>query len=500
MNILATVYKAVKAETLQVGESFLIWKRSAAAFLFYDISSGKHIRYKEVSAMQKEQVVTKTNAAGVRLVRFLYCDNGCVIRGKLAHRDSLVKRLETGMGLTVAMQAMNMLDQLQPVEGMGPVGEIRLVPDPDSFVVLPYAPASAAMMCDMLALNGQPWGACPRSFLKRMIARAAEEGMMIQAALENEFSLLRPDADAGYRPIDTGLCFSSISMTAAAEVMDDITAALEAQGIPIDAYYPELGHGQHELPIRHAPALRAADNQIWMRETVRNVAHRHGLLASFAPKPLPEQAGNGCHIHWSVWDLAGEKNLFYNAGDRYQLSRLGYQFMAGVLAHLPGLLALTAPSFNSYRRLQPHFWSSAYTAWGPDNREAAVRVVSGLWGHEAGSVNLELKGSDPSNNPYLALGGLIAAGLDGVARQLEPGEPTLIDPGNYSDEERARRGIARYPESQAAALDALEGDEVLMAALGPQLSTSYLAVKRSEYQAFSEADLAFEIEHHLYKF
>jgi glutamine synthetase len=450
--------------------------------------------------MTNHAIIHQAQEKAVRLIRFLYCDNGCTIRGKLAHINDLASRLESGIGLTVAMQAMNMLDQLQPVEGMGPVGEIRLIPDPDSFVILPYAPHSAAMMCDMLTLNRQPWGACPRSFLKRMIARAAEQELTLQAALENEFSLFYADENGEYIPIDTGLCFSSISMTAAAEVMDNIVAALEQQNIPIDAYYPELGHGQHELPIRHAPVLRAADNQIWFRETVRNVADQHSMLASLAPKPMPDQAGNGCHIHWSIWDAAGKTNLLYDPDDAYKLSQLGYHFIAGVLAHLPGLLALTAPSFNSYRRLQPHFWSSAYTVWGPDNREAAVRIASGMWGHEPDSVNVELKASDPSNNPYLALGGLIAAGLDGVARQLNPGDPALIDPGNFSDEERARRGIQRYPTTQSEALDALEKDQVLLEALGPELSTSYLAVKRSEYVAFAAEDVDFEIKHHLYKF
>lgn len=448
----------------------------------------------------REKVITAAQTAKVRLIRFLYCDNGCTIRGKLTPLDQLASRLESGIGLTVAMQAKNMLDQLQPVEGMGPVGEIRLAPDPDSFVVLPYAPHSAAMLCDMLTLNRQPWGACPRSFLKRMIARAAQRGLTIQAALENEFSLFRPDDKGGYTPLDTGLCFSTISMSAAAEVVDDIVATLEVQGIAIEAYYPELGHGQHEIPIRHMPVLRAADNQIWFRETIRNVANKHGLLASLAPKPMPEQAGNGCHIHWSVWDMENKTNLFYDSKDGYKLSQWGYHFIAGVLEHLPGLLALTAPSFNSYRRLQPHFWSSAYNVWGPDNREAAVRVVSGLWDREADSVNLEFRASDPSNNPYLALGGLIAAGLDGVARQLAAGEPVMIDPGDFSDAERAARGIQRYPTTQTEALDALEKDRALMEALGPELSTSYLAVKRSEYAAFVAEDVNFEIKHHLYKF
>jgi len=450
--------------------------------------------------MNREQILSSAKEAGVRLIRLLYCDNGCVIRGKLVPIAGLANRLETGIGLTVAMQAMNMLDQLQPVEGMGPVGEIRLVPDPDSFVLLPYAPNSAAMMCDMVALDRQPWGACPRTFLKRMIGRAAERGLNFQATMENEFSLLKRDGEGGLEPIDRGLCFSSISMTAAAEVINDIVAALEAQSIEIDAYYPELGHGQHELPIRHAPALQAADNQIWFRETVRNIANQHGLVASLAPKPLPDQAGNSGHIHWSIWDGDGETNLLYDAADPYQLSPMGYHFVAGVLSHLPGLLALTAPSYNSYRRLQPHFWSSAYSSWGPDNREASVRVASGLWGHEQESVNLEFKASDTSNNPYLALGGLIVAGLDGVARELETPAVTLIDPGNYSEEERAARGIERYPTSQAAAMDALESDRVLMEALGPDLSRSYLAVKRSEYEAFAAEDLDFELYHHREKF
>ena len=150
--------------------------------------------------------------------------------------------------------------------------------------------------------------------------------------------------------------------------------------------------------------------------------------------------------------------------------------------------------------MQPHFWSSAYTVWGPDNREAAVRLASGKWGREASTINMELKASDPSNNPYLALGGVIAAGLDGVARQLDPGEASLVDPGNLSDDERDTLGIRRYPASLDEAVAALEADDLLLEALGPELATAYTAVKRSEYEAFAAEDLEFEIRHHLYKF
>jgi len=447
-----------------------------------------------------DRVTEAARKAGVRLVRFLYTDNGGVTRGKSTHIDSLRSRINDGIGLTVAMQAMNMLDQLAAVEGMGPVGEIRLIPDPETFRVLPYAPHSAAMTVDMCYNDGSPWDACPRSFLKKQIDACAAAGFTVQAAFECEFTLATHNADGTFAPIDESLCFSSVGMTTAAHVMDAIIAAFEAQGIEVDQYYPELGHGQQELPIRHAPALAAADQQVFYRDTVRNVAYQHNLYASLAPKPFPDQAGNGAHIHFSLWDKAGKRNVMYSPNDRYGVSELGYHFIAGVLDHLPALLALTCPTYNSYRRLQPHFWSSAYTAWGPDNREGAIRVPSQFRSDRAGSTNAELKASDASSNPYLALGGLLAAGLDGVKRQLSLGEPTLIDPGNYSDEERAARGIRRFPTTLKEALDNLEKDMVLMEALGPLLSRSYLAVKRLEWQSFSKEDVAFEMKHHFWKF
>jgi len=449
--------------------------------------------------MTPEQVVQTARASGVRLVRFLYCDSGGVIRGKLSHIETLAGRIRGGFGLTTAMQAFNMLDRLVPFEGMGPVGEVRLVPDPASFKLLPYAPRSAAMIADLLTLDGQPWGACPRHFLKRMIARAAGQGIVVRAALENEFILCR-QVDGRMVPVDEAPCFSTIGMQESATFVDDLIATFEVMGMAVDAYYPEYGYGQHELTIHHAEALTAADNQIFYRDAVRSVARNHGLYASLAPKPFPDQPGNGCHVHCSLWDPSGTTNLLWSDHDPYHFSDLGYHFIAGILAHLPGLVALTAPSYNSYRRLKPHLWASAFTAWGPDNREGALRIVSPFWGQEQTSINFEFKPSDPSNNPYLALGGMIAAGLDGLARKLDPGEAVLVDPGSLSDEERERRGIRRLPASLAEAVDNLEKDEVLMEALGPMLAGSYLAVKRSEYRAFAEQDVDFEIKHHFHKF
>jgi glutamine synthetase len=446
------------------------------------------------------RLLAAARRADVRLVRFLYTDTGGVTRGKATHVDGLADRLTDGIGLTMAMQAMNMLDQLARVDGLGPVGEIRLVPDPDTFTVLPYAPHAAAMTVDMRTLDGEPWAACPRDFLKRQIAAAAAAGFSVRAAFECEFSLATRAPDGRWAPLDESLCFSTIGMTTAAAVMDEMVAALQAQSIEVEQYYPELGHGQQELSIRHAPALAAADRQVFFRETVRGVAFRHGLYASLAPKPFADQAGNGGHIHWSLWDVAGGTNLMHDARGRYGMSKLGYHFIAGVLKHLPALVALTCPTFNSYRRLTPHSWSSAYTAWGPDNREAAVRIPSTFASDRAGSTNAELKASDPSCNPYLALGGLIAAGLDGVAHELVPGEPVLVDPGDLPEGERTVRGITRLPASLEQALDRLAADGVMMEALGPLLGSAFLAVKRSEWEVFSKEDAAFEQKHHIWKF
>ncbi len=460
---------------------------------------GGKTREKAGRDRQIREIRRRCKAEEIQLVRFLYCGNDGVIRGKACHTRFLDSYLTSGIGLTVAMQSFNMLDQLVPEGSFGPVGEIRLMPDPETFATLPYAPKSARLFCDLVTLEGEPWGVCPRSFLKRMIERAGQMGVALKAAFENEFTLARREGDR-YVPIDRSPCFSTIGMDSAAPVMIEVIEALIAQGVDPEQYYAELGPGQQELPVRFADALRAADNQLTVRETARGVALKHELLASFAPKPFPDQAGNGSHVHFSLWRLKDGKNHFHDPGGRYGLSEAGYAFIGGVLAHLPALVALTAPSVNSYRRLQPRFWSSAYTAWGPDNREAAIRVPSKRRGLEMESTNLELKPCDPSNNPYLALGGLLAAGLDGLERKVDPGEPTLVDPDTLAEAERNRRGIRRLPNSLGEALDALERDEVLRAALGETLAREYLAVKRSEVRGFAGQDVAFEIEHHFYKY
>jgi glutamine synthetase len=449
--------------------------------------------------MDADGLARRADEAGLRLVRFLWCGNDGTIRAKASSLHGLAGRLRAGIGLTVAMQAMNGLDQLQPVERMGPVGEIRLVPDPDTFRVLPYAPNTGAVIVDQRTLDNEPAPVDQRAFLARMVARLAERGARLEVAFENEFALAT-EIDGDFLPIDSALCFSTIAMTASQDYVDALVQALEEQDIGIEQYYAELGWGQQEISTPHRPAVRAADEQILVRETIRGVAARHGLVATLAPKPWTDGAGNGGHIHFSMWDAGENRNRFHDAAATDRLSEQGRAFLAGVLDHLPALCGLTAPSFNSYHRIVPHYWAGAFTCWGHDNREAPLRLPSVFADMEEASTNIELKAADATCNPYLAVGAIIAAGLDGLERGLQPPEPVEVDPATIPEPEREARGILPMPSSQWEALQALEADAVLTGAMGPVLAGSYLAVRRSEWQAYSAEDEAFEQRGHFEKY
>lgn len=452
--------------------------------------------------MNAKEVVAAARRAGVKLIRFEYCDVSGVARTKAIHIAQLEHKLVEGVSLTRAQMSINMLEQVIHIEGMEPVGEIRLVPDPATFTLLPWVPASASVLCDQLGHDRLNWGACPRSYLKQVIERASGLGLSVAATFENEYYLAR-EQDGRYVPFDVpghAPVYSPIGHDLNAELMVETTDALEAQGIIVEQAINEYGAGQQEISVRHADALTAADNQIKFRDTVRGVALRHGLLASFAPKPYPDQIGSGAHVHFSLWDADGTRSLLYDDNAPRGLSKIGRHFIAGVTEHLPALVALTAPSYNSYSRLLPSAWASATTAWGFDNKEAALRVCSPFYKREEQTYNVEFKTVDASANPYLALGALIACGLDGVERELEPSEPSEHDPARMTPEELERGRVRALPTSMGAALDELEKDEFLLNTMGDLLSRCYLAVRRSEEEAFSARDKEFEIRHHFYRF
>lgn len=429
--------------------------------------------------------VLRTNQA--ELIRFLWVDHNGIARGKAVTRRFLSERMVAGIGLAKCRQAANVHDQIQPVPGFNAVGEVRLVPDPSSFVLLPHAPGSAAMLCDLVDLDDQQWDACPRQFLKQAIARAADLGFELFASFEPEFTLCREKPSPGKLTVfDESLCFDNAGFDLANGFVLDLVRAMNSQGIDVELYHPEYGFGQHEMTIHHRPALQAADAHVWQRLLTRGIAQQHGLWATFAPSPHPDFRGNGNHVHLSLWREGS--NVFADPSDRLRLSKIAYHFIAGLLTHIDALVALCCGSVNSFRRLRPRMWSGAYACYGPDNREAAIRVPSRLRGREIDSTNIEFKPCDSTANPYLALGAILIAGLDGVRNSIEPPEPLVDDPNELSESERQQRGINVLPATLEDAVSALERDQIMMNALGRLRCLLYPAIKRSDIRQFAELD------------
>lgn len=433
-----------------------------------------------------EQRKRELKNAGVRFVRILWCDHANIIRAKATHID-YDKGLAEGVAIAAAQQGLPvMYDAIVHESGLGPVGEAQLVPAWETLTVLPYCPSHAQVIGDMM-VGGQPWEHCPRNFLKVQLAQLASYGLTLKAAFENEFFLLRRHGEE-LIPADSTIYAMTQAMNQHAALIDEFADSLIAQGISVDYCYPESGPGQLEVSIGYGEALRAADHQVIFRETARGVALRHGLVASFLPKIIESAAGSGCHLNLSLWR---DGHNITGARQPTGLSAEAQAFIAGILSHLPALCALTLASTNSYRRIRPHFWAGAFRSWGYANREASVRVTPDAHGQ---ARRFEVKTVDATANPYLALGAVVAAGIDGIARGLSLPPEVRIDPGLLSDEERLQFGADLLPGHLGAALEALEHDSVLLAALGEARAKAYLAVKRAEWEAMKSYSLEQEVK------
>jgi glutamine synthetase len=441
--------------------------------------------------IMREALKQTLQDAGVKFVRLLWCDNANVIRAKATHINCLEDCIAHGVGIAMAQQALPvMYDVVVPDSGLSPVGEVRLRPDWSTLTLLPYAAGHAQVLSDMvMSATGMIWEQCPRGFLRRQVQRLTEQGLSLQAAFENEFFLLHRTAEGVLKPADDTVFAATGSMNHHRALINDLSDSLMRQGITVEGYYPESGPGQQELTIRYAEALQAADRQIVYRETVRGVAIQHGVIASFLPKIFEDKAGSGCHLNFSLWREA--ENISGDPQHANGISREASAFVAGVLHHLPALTAITIPSKTSFRRIRPHFWAGAFRVWGYENREAAVRVCRNPQGTRAS--RFELKTADASANPYLALAAVIAAGLDGLQRNLALPEQVVVDPGRIPEAERNAKGIDLLPQNLGEAIDALRQDDILLDAMGEALARSYLAVRQCEWEALQDACLEDEV-------
>lgn len=439
----------------------------------------------------RSEIATTLRHGNLELLRLLWCDNGNSIRTKSVYlpprlerltqadpAETILAQLEHAVTVTAALQALPAsFDALAVEAGLAPVEDVRLVPDWGSFAVSSSAPSIATVMADMVERES-PWIHCPRHFLRRMETKLKGLDLSIETGFEVEFFLLRPTGAPNTMPVpvDDGLYASSVSAHKSHVVIGEILKSLWQQGVPVEQYSAEAGPGQQEISLEHCSPLQLADRVVRARETIRGVAHDHGLVASFVPLLFENATGSGMHLHTSLWQNG--RSALPDPSARWHLSALAQSFMAGVLIHLPALMAVTTPSVNSYRRIRPHEWSGAYQAWGIANKEAALRLIPDPKTNLP--VHFELKTVDATTNPYIALGSIIAAGVDGVRNSLTLPEPVEIDPGNFTAVERDSMGIRALPTRLEASLDHFEANQPLKEAMGSEFAKVFAAVRRTE--------------------
>jgi len=374
----------------------------------------------------------------------------------------------------------------------GPRSEYYARADLRTLTVLPWMPGVARVTCDGF-VAGAPFDNCPRQVLRRATARLARRGWTLQVGIEPEFFLLK-NVDGRWLPFDDAdrldkPSYDLKSLPRRQRFLHDLRVALEAAGMKVLQTDHEDAHGQYEINFENAEALASADNVALFKLAAHALAEREGAVFSMMPKPFANQPGSGLHFHVSLWD--GDRCVFANDEGRAGLSPLGGQFIAGVLAHGAALTALAAPTVNSYKRLvvgeslSGTSWAPAYVAHGPNNRTAVVRTLDGRF---------EWRLPDASANPYLALAGLIAAGLDGIDRALDPG-PACTDDLFALDLAQIRaRGIPLLPQSLQEALDALRADEVVRGALGESLAVEFDRLKRAEWTDYARHVSTWELD------
>jgi glutamine synthetase len=349
----------------------------------------------------------------------------------------------------------------------GPDGDLRLRPALDRLVPLAAQPGWAWAPVDRFQQDGVEHPGCSRAFLRRIVQRLADRGWTARAAIEIEWGVGQPGTD-DFVPACSGPGYGMTSIVELSDYSRDLLSALAEQGITVDQLHPEYAPGQFELSIAATDPMAAADLNVLARQTIRAVGLRHDIATSFAPVVAAGGVGNGAHLHFSLWD--GDRNLFGGG-----LTAEGERFLAGILEHMPALVGITAPSVASYLRMAPSRWAGVYRCWGVENREAAMRFIPGSAG--PASANVELKCIDPSANPYLAIGSVLALGLASETAKLPA--PVSGDPVHSRESER-------LPESLPAALRHLTDNAILREAMGGRLFEAFLAVRAAEQASFGE--------------
>jgi glutamine synthetase len=476
--------------------------------------------------------------SATELVALVCCDLGAIVRGRSLPATDLEAHLAAGVGWVPANHSLTPLGPLAEPNPFGSTGDLRLLPDIDTRVRVEAssvgrgesarvsrgagveggtgagAPAGALdldlVLCDIVETDGQPWECCPRQFLRDALTELERDhGLRLVASFEHEFQLLGDPRSLESPP---ALPFSLEAQRRVEPFAAEVMGALIEAGVAPERFFAEFASHQFEIPVQPVEGVAAADRSVVLTQVVREIARRLGLRASFTPLLDPAEAGNGVHIHLSLLDASGDPAL-YDATRPGCLSELGERFAAGVLLHARALTALTAPSPVSSMRLAPHHWSAGAVCVGQRNRECLLRMpplvslgggggdrseTDGTSGRPARQLRLEYRGADASANPYLALGAIVRAGLDGICAAL-PAPPILDrDPSELDAVESKRYGVGALPDSLTDSLQALAEDATARAWMAPLMYEAYVAVKRAEIEVTADWDIEQLAERYAY--
>lgn len=438
----------------------------------------------------KEDVLSLVEEHGVKFIRLQFTDILGVLKNVAITAEQLRKALYDGI----------MFDG-SSIEGFVRIEEsdMYLVPDPTTFTIFPWRGRESAvgrLICDVYNPDGTPFAGCPRYALKRVLAEARDLGYTMNVGPEAEFFLFQTD-QTGFPTVSThdeGGYFDLSPVDRGEDTRRDIVMALKEMGFEVEASHHEVAPGQHEIDFKYDDALATADKVVTFRYVVRAIAQRHGLHATFMPKPVFGINGSGMHVHQSLF--ANGTNAFFDPGQPLQLSETAMHYLGGLLYHVRAITAITNPTVNSYKRLVPGYEAPVYIAWSPRNRSPLVRIPP----RRGNGTSMELRSPDPSCNPYLAFAVILKAGLDGIKKRIAPPPPVYQNIYEMSEAERKELGIGSLPGSLGEALDELRNDEVIQEALGPHIYEKFMAAKTLEWNEYRAQVHPWEREQYLTRY
>ncbi len=434
----------------------------------------------------KEYVLKMAKEHDVKFIRLWFTDILGLLKSFAITVEELEGALEEGMGFDGSS-----------IEGFARIDESDMValPDPDTFQLLPWRPkehAVARMFCDILRPGGEPFEGDPRYTLKRNLKRAADMGYTFYVGPELEYFYFRDSK--GTEPLDEGGYFDLTPLDAATDLRRDTVLTLEEMGIGIEYSHHEVATSQHEIDMRYTDALTMADNVMTYRLVVKQIALKHGVYATFMPKPVFGINGSGMHVHQSLFK--GDRNAFFDRDDEYYLSKVGKCYIAGLLRHAPEITSVTSQWVNSYKRLVPGYEAPVYLSWARRNRADLIRVPEYKPGKE-NATRIEFRSPDPACNPYLAFSVMLAAGLEGIEKEYAVPDPIEENVYEMTEEERKKRGIGTLPASLWEAIQLTENSEVMRRALGDHVFDAFIKNKRIEWDQYRIQVTEYELKKYL---